>query len=253
MKFNMSHNIDSVLRKLDALPDKQIPYMVSRALNNTALAVKGQWATDIKRDFVAPTPYTQKSPMVTQRATKQKLEATIKIRDEAAKGTPPAKYLQPQVHGGSRTLKRFERALVHAGIMGKNEYAVPGEGIKLDAHGNIRASEIVRILAYLRAFGEQGYSANTSDEKRKRMARNRRMGTGYFVVRGTEKDGHLRRGIYQRFHLGMGTAIKPVIMFVNDVRYTSRFDPMASAEKVADKVGASEVRSAVDEALRTMR
>ncbi|MDR0770737.1 MAG: hypothetical protein LBE75_06015 [Burkholderiales bacterium] len=259
MKINVSHNIDEVLRKFEALPARQVPFAMSLALNRTAKRVEEAWKKEINTVFDRPTPFTQRAPIMFQRATKQDLTAGVKLKDwVGGKGNAPADYLQPQIHGGGRLAKRFEYALRRIGLLWPGEFAVPASGAQLDQYGNLSRGEIARIMSFLQAFGEQGYSANMTADKRRKVSRTgvklKRQGYGYFVPRhGADmRDRHLTRGIWKRSGLH-GVDLKPVIMFVTGVNYTPRFDPIGNGQKIIKDMLPVETDRAIREALETMR
>jgi hypothetical protein len=261
MKIDVSHNIDDVLRKFEALPAKQVPFAMSLALNRTAKRIEEAWKREINTVFDRPTPFTQKSPIFSEQAKKQRLTAVVKIKDwVGGKGNAPAEYLHPQTpqnQDGSRLPKRFEHALRRYGVMRSGEFAVPASGAKLDKYGNISRGEIVKIMSWLGAFGEQGYSANKSVEQVRKAARTgiklKKQGYGYFVVQHRElRDRHLKRGIYKRSGLH-GVNLVPVIMFVTSVNYKPIFDPIGVGQKIVKDILPVEADRAIREALETMR
>jgi len=145
--------------------------------------------------------------------------------------------------GSNRPLKRFEEILVQAGLMRKNERAVPGTGAKLDAYGNMGRGQIVQILSQLQAFNLAGSDANATNSKRSNAKRSK---VEYFVAHGGEsrqgrgswkhgdKMQHLRRGVWARHRFSSGSAVKPVLLFVNGTRYGKRFDFVGTAQRVID-------------------
>ncbi len=244
--LKITSNIDQVARELELLarPDR-MSKALSTALTRTAKAAQLEIQQAMPRVFDRPTPFTIKSVMI-QPATAQTLMARVFIRDEATKGTPPIKYLSPQAHGGDRRQKRFERQLAQAGLLPPGMFAVPGEAAKLDAYGNWDRGQIVQVISYLKAFGEQGYRANMSDKRKQAFSR-KNGGVEYFV--GRQAGGRKTLGIWARYRFGAGSAIKPIALFVRAPRYKAKFD----FEKLANDVAVLElpvqVRRAVDEAL----
>jgi hypothetical protein len=235
-------------RGLNDLERQQMPFAVMQAINRTAFDVRQRWAEIMPRIFDRPTRLTLNAPLY-RKATKQKLEAEIFIRDEAFKGTPPAKYLAPQVTGGARRTKRFERALQARGILPAGWFAVPGKGAELDAFGNISGRQIVRILSQLRAFGEQGYSANETDATRaRRQKREKKKRRGdYFAVRA--RRGGLAPGVYQRVSTGFGRGTVPVLIFVRRASYRARYPLFDIAKTIYDRRFPDNFRRELDAAV----
>jgi hypothetical protein len=83
----------------------------------------------MKRSLDRPMPYTLNS-LYLQRATPANQQARVWFKDFAPKGTPAGKYLMPQVHGGERSDKRFERSLQRAGYLQRGKQLVPASGIR---------------------------------------------------------------------------------------------------------------------------
>jgi hypothetical protein len=201
---------------------KQLTSATRVALNRTAdKAVKAE-QHEMRDVFRSPTPYTLSSVRM-KPATSASLAATVELKDDATKATPATRFLAPQMQGGPRGQKRFERALQSVGAMPVGYRAVPGQAARLDAYGNMSRGQIVQILAYFRAFPEAGYKANMTDQGRAKLARGtkRRQGFTYFVGRPGDR---LPLGIYQRFSFGAGGAVKPVLLFVRSAVYQERFD-----------------------------
>ncbi|MBX6427161.1 MAG: hypothetical protein IRZ09_14715 [Variibacter sp.] len=169
--------------------------------------------------FDRPTRFTLNSLFV-KPATKQDLAAIVHFK-EGFGSVPAWRYLGPQVAGGPRVHKSYERALIRAGVMRADEFTVPGAGARLDAHGNMRGGEITRILSQLGASPDP---MQNMTERSKRRAR--RTGVGrYFVLRGTRAPNgvYLRKG---------GREIVPVLIFVPQPRYRKRFPFYDTAQRV---------------------
>lgn len=258
-------NVDQVAAQLDDTRRRQLPFALSLAINRVAKSIADEERAEMRRIFDRPTPYTIGALRVAA-ATKQSPTARVWFKDETSKGTPADRFLLPQVEGGARSHKRFERALQRIGILAANEYAVPAAGAKLDAYGNMSRGQIVQILSYLRAFGEQGYRANSTETTRAKLAKGTRSRRGieYFVSRGRGtwfgrrawKFGRMQnlpRGVYVRTPFGFGQAIKPVLLFVSKAQYHKRFDFYGVAERTTDRDFERELRRAVDEALASAR
>lgn len=244
-------NVRQVLKQLDDIQKKQIPFATIKALNSTAEFVAVELRKEMKRVFENPTPYTLNALRV-KYAKKQKLEAYVWFKTDAGKGTPADIYLPPSIYGGERKMKRFEKALQSAGILPAGMFAVPAEGADMDAYGNMSRSQIIQILSYLQAFGEQGYRANMSAARRERMKYNMKApGIEYFVVRPGTRN--LLPGVWKRVSFGAGKAIKPILIFIKKPVYQQRFKFFEVGNRAANKVFAQYFRESMDYALRTAR
>ncbi len=242
--------------------EKQVPYATSVALNKTAQAVREALRKKMPEVFDRPTPYTQRSLWI-RRATKQELSAEVALKDFAGKGIAASRYLWPQVHGGQRSQKRFEKSLSQVGPDG---YYIPAGGAEYDAYGNISRGQIVRMMSFVEAFGEQGYRANATAVSRARRAKNRTgqdgykriNGVVYFVSRGKgsmsgNREQHLPAGVWQKSGTH-GVDVKPVLIATKKTpTYTPRLPFYETAEQVHGEVFANEYEQAFTAALRTAR
>lgn len=205
-----------------------------RALNWTAADAQVEVQNEMRKVFDRPTPYTIGGVGV-WKAKPGDMVATVALKDASGKGTPASQYLAPQVWGGQRSMKRFEKALQRIGALPQGWMAVPASGAQMDAYGNMNRGQIVQILAALQAFGEQGYKANMDAKGRARLARGskRSYGREYFVSHGRGfrqgtgswkhgRNQHLPAGVWMRQGGGLGKALRPVLMFVRSATYKPR-------------------------------
>lgn len=203
------------------------------ALTRTGQEVKQAEYEEMSNVFVSPTPYTLNSVFL-KPATKAKPEATVFIKDDQATsqaGIPATKYIGPEIDGGSRSIKRFEKRLQLDGAMPAGWFAVPGEFARLDQYGNISRGQITQILSQLTLTKVSGYSANISPRSRKGAIK--RAG-GQFIAL-PQGRGKLLPGIYQVTQFGVGrSSPRPVIIFVKSVNYSKRLDFFGVAETAAE-------------------
>ena len=223
----ITSNIVELQRSITLAQRDRLPSVMRNALNDTAMDARDAERAAILQVFDRPAPLTQKAVVFPAqfKATKENLVAQIgALRDVAAGGTPPSKYLMPQVLGGSRRPKRTEGALRKAGLLDADEYVVPAGGAPLDQYGNIRGSLIVAILSQLKAAESfAGYAMNETARSRKRAGAKRTK--RYFVP----PRGHtLPRGVYER----EGKRIRAVLIFVKDEpTYRPRYPFGAATER----------------------
>ncbi|WP_298580589.1 hypothetical protein [uncultured Luteimonas sp.] len=224
-------------RQFSELERSQLPFAVMQASNAVAFELRNTWKATAQRVFDRPTPFTVNAVQY-RKATKARPFAEVYIRDEAAKGTPPSKYLLPQVEGGARRPKGMEALLRSSGIGGgaslpAGMFAVPGKGVQLDAFGNVPAGQVRQILSQLQAGREAGYVSNESEasrgRRRRRQAKKGTRGGNYFVL--NKKRGRLLPGIYERLATGFGSAVRSIFVFVRAPRYRQRFDIYGLAQR----------------------
>jgi len=246
-----------------AQAQRQLPYATSLALNRTGQLILEALVRTTSESFDRPTPYTLRALRL-RRATKENLVAVVDYRDGAGKGISADKYLPPNVLGGGRGLKRSERALARVGLPAQ-AYTVPAAGAELDAYGNMSRGQIVRLLSYLQAFGEQGYRANSTERSRARAAKigrsqqgyKRINGVQYFVSRGKGTMAGNRRqplaaGVWRKTGTH-GVDVQPVLLAIERPEYTRRFPFYETAEAVYTERYDAEFSTALDLALATAK
>lgn len=218
---------------------RRLNAVAATALTRTAVEVWQSARTELQHAIDRPTPYTV-SAMRYVAASADRLVAAVgfdiaritdiqgnTLRYQSGSDVPASKYMQPQVFGGPRRQKRFEKLLQAAGFLPSGWLAVPGSGARLDAYGNMSKGQIIQIISQLRISPEAGYSRNMSFDARKQISAQRRAGGRFFVVR---PGGRLQPGIYQRELIGRN--IVPVIVFVRTASYRQRFDFFGLANRI---------------------
>lgn len=266
--------LDRLRAKIKGL-GKQVRYASARALNATAFDLRTELQAEMRRVFDRPKPYIVNSIWVGKKASPESLEAWVYPRYNGGKGIDPEKVLLAEVLGGSRRNTRAEKAMQAAGILSPGMAMVPATWLRDsefgDGHGGIKGPFYVRLLAYLNAFGEQGYRANMNDKGRRRLAKVKRSDNGFKVVRGVQyfvsrgrgeftgrgswKRGqaqHLPAGIWQRSGIH-GSDVKPVFLFVRRPRYTVRFNQWRIAREVLRKQFPPHLRRELGKALASAR
>lgn len=209
--------------------DKQINFATAVALTKTANKVKKAEQAEMSKVFDKPKPFTINSVYIVPASYKQvEPTAIVGIKDKVKTGTPAAKYLQPQVSGGNRRLKKAEAKLKGAGILPSGYYIVPGQGIRLNKFGNMTKGQIGKAL-----------TVNTKGGK-------------FFISEGIGRTRHLSKGVWQKKG-ARGLKISPFIMFVKKARYNKQFFFYATANDTAKKIIVDEFKAAYSHALSTAR
>lgn len=234
MKIDMKVDLAGAQSLIDQA-GKQARFAAARALTSTAQEIREAIKQEMVRVLDRPTPYTLNSQYV-KPATKDDLRAEVWLKDDRATsnaGIAATRYLLPQIDGGTRRWKRFERALQITQQMPNGWFAVPAAGARLDAYGNVSSGQIIQILSQLRVTLTAGYTRNMSTDARKKIAAQRRAGGRFFVVLPGDKT-RLKPGVYQREL--MGRTITPVLAYVRTTAYRKRLDYYGVAGRiVADK------------------
>jgi len=203
------------------------PFAVAWALTRIGQDVKAAQIGELQSIFDRPTRFTLNATYL-RPATKTDLVAVVEFR-EGFGSVPAWRYLGPQVAGGARSHKAFEKRLIRAGVMLPSEYAVPGSGAPLDQHGNIKGSYLMRVLSQLGAAEQMsGYQANATKSSRSRLKR-RRVGQ-FFAMRDR---GGAAPGVYIR---KSDRSIEPVLIFVSRASYRKRYPFYEIGERVTARV-----------------
>lgn len=242
MQISVQTDIDKLLPKLAAVGSRQAPFAVAKALTKTAQISQKSIKDAMPSIFDRPTNYTLNSTYL-KPATKSNLEALIKLKDQG-QGLTANKWLYAQVAGGERRLKKSEKSLQVKGYLKSGEQIVPGVAAPIDGNGNIKGSQMRKILAALPTNTGSPQAEGKASRKR---AKSRK--AGYFVA----NDGRLPRGIYERTKFGFGSSIKPVLLFTKSGRYRKRLPFHEIVNKVVQRNFSQQLQVAIYYALQTAR
>jgi hypothetical protein len=208
--------LDGVQRMLATFPGKA-HRACAVALNQTGKAIKQAEQGEMRRVFDKPVPYTLNSLQLTP-AKPNDLVARVWFREPDRMGQH---YLVPQVEGGPRKLKGFERGI-------DDKELVPGAGVKRTAAGNVSTTVIRAALKGVRQKADYFYLKQKHGKllpgvyqrvKTSRGVRaSNRKAAGY-TVQGGRKRGRfvsaiMARGLKPLFIVGRtGRAVKPELDF----------------------------------------
>lgn len=237
---------------LGALAPRQWAFTTAVALTRTGQHVKAAEEAAIERSFDRPTQWTKRG-LFLEKATIARPTARVWFKDFAPKGTAAGKYLMPQVHGGERSDKRFERSLQRSSWLSKGRQLAPASGVRgqLDAHGNVPRGIYTRILSQLRASADA-----TQNQTGRSGKRGRRSGREQYFYGNPGGKG---RGVWVRLPGGrvlggrMRSTIAPLFLEQRPHTYRPRFAFFDIAERVAGKHYQAEFASAAEQTLKTAR
>nr|WP_320131987.1 hypothetical protein [uncultured Holophaga sp.] len=208
--------MDKATEDLTDLEKTQLPIAMARTINDTAADLQAAERREMEQVFDSPTPMTLNSIKV-WKANKRTLTGRIFVRDEAAKGNPPVKYLRAQVEGGERRPKRFEMAMRIAGHLRSDGFLVPSKASPLNRYGNFTGG---RITQFLDAIG-----ANFKDSSQHSKTQGRR----YFFGQPKGFGAKVGPGVWLRTKNGL----KPMLLLRTKApTYSKRF----KFHEVADQV-----------------
>lgn len=245
LNFTRSGSIADAIAAARGVPSSVIPYAAATALTRTAYAGRDAVRDRMPAVFDRPTRYTLNALRV-DGATKTNLTARVAVKNQATgTGTRPESYLLPEVEGGPRSEKRFERALRYSGVLSSGQRVMPGSAASLDAQGNVSAREISRILSALKRVRGDVNAAG------QRKGRGRKLQNDLFVGMPSVGSGAARRaragaasGIYRR----EGRRIRPLFIFTDQrPTYRQRLDFAGTVQPVVlDRFRAEFERAATD-------
>lgn len=202
--------------------------------------MKEELQGEMRSIFDRPTAFTINSLQITP-ATKGNLEAKIWFKNPP-RLSDTEHYLQPQVYGGGRPIKRFERWLQAAGHLPYGWYAVPGPAARLDGYGNMSRGQIVQILSALQAMPNR--DANRPHRYGLTRGSRAKRNQPVFVV--IAPGGKLKPGVWQRIS---DKSFQMVMAFVSNVTYKKRFAFFTIARRVVER----ELVNQFDRAIRDAR
>jgi alkylated DNA nucleotide flippase Atl1 len=229
--------LDEARGLVSSFSDRRFNAVIASTLTGTAKAIRESERDAIAQSFASPLSYTNNSPRL-KIATATNLQAEVYIADIKGGGGgggfegSPADYLQAEVQGGARRVKKFEKALQNQGSMPRGWVSVPGPAAKLDGYGNMSRSQIIQIIAQLGQDYSPGYARVIKRSVDARIAKARKSGQIYFAV--TKAGQPLKPGVYLR---DKRRGPRPVMYFVPQARYrvALRFADVA-ANTVADQL-----------------
>lgn len=225
--FKVTTDFSELTRWAEKLAADQVPFATAVALTETAKLVRQAEVKEMRRVFDRPTRFTLNS-LYLRGATKRNLQAEVWLKDTG--DAAAAQYLRPQISGGPRPQKRFERLLQSSGVMPGGWHALPGKGARLDSAGNMSSAQLVQALSVLRS--QRDYNQNTTDRSRQR-AKAAGKQRDYFVsgpksAAKAANGGRLPFGVYLRG----AKDVSSIFFFVRSVNYKPRFRYFEVAENV---------------------
>jgi hypothetical protein len=259
MRITLESNIAQVRAQVAQFSDRRFNAAMATALTRTAVQVRAGVQAELPRVLDRPTPYTLRQLRYVGASANNLAAAvgfnvvrvsdqrgsTIGFRDMESDWTPAGKYLQPNIDGGTRRLKRLEKTLEYFGALPSGWFVVPGQGANLDAYGNVSRGQVIQVLSQLRMRILSGFDREMSFDPRKQITAQRKAGGRFFVI--PPGKGKQQPGIYQREFNGRN--ITPVFIFVRGATYRRRFDFDGLAKRLADQTLPGEVQRAVNESL----
>lgn len=226
IKFDF-RQFDRYLRDVER---NRMPSVIRNTLNDTVKSGRLEVQKEMDRVFDRPTPYAKRG-VIYDAATKENLRAAVVVTGDRTKGALPATaFLGPQIQGGYRTHKAFERQLIQRGLMQKNEVAVPARETPRDRFGNMTQGFINRFMADLQIdYRGAGATRVRSDAS---LKRNKNYRAARFFV--PKRGSSLFPGVWERDPASKN--IKPVVLFLRSESYRIRLRLRDVVERHANAV-----------------
>lgn len=236
--FTISQNIDRLVQQLDSVQARQIPYALSRALNDTAQDVVEAERQHMGSVFDRPTRWTLNAFRV-ERSSKSNLVATVERKSAVGRRF----YLEVQAEGGARPQTGLERAMGYRlKYAGQIVAVTPAAGMRLTAAGNMSPAMVSRVMSAVQVQLDQHQNTTAASRKRNKTR------AQYFVPRPGSK---LSPGIWER--RGKRT-LRKVMHFTTAVpQYAPRFRFDEVADRKAREVFEANFYRWLQHALATAR
>lgn len=238
--------LEQVRKALANFPKKANNATVA-ALNESLKLAHTAVRQEMRRVFDNPTPWVENSLRMRYATTREPVvRLAFKDRNSVESSRT---MIEPHVEGGQRHFKAMEARLMGIGLLPAGYNVVPGAAARLNGFGNMSQGQISQLLNVLGAYTESGFNkANLNTIKRLakgglKSSQYGQYGFVYWVNRVGNTDPkarHLQPGVYQRVKTGIGSTLKPVLIFVKRANYKPRLDFYGIAKRTINERFASE-------------
>lgn len=211
---------------------------VALGITKTGKEVVKTIQAEERRVFKQPLTFYALNAFRSTVATSTRLFSVVELKKDPQYSVHP---LSPQVLGGSRRTKGFERALAAKGLMPAGWFAVPLSAALTG--GRVTRGLVQQILAQAQTQLKQSGAfgpVKKGDKRAARRAREAQGRAGGQFVFVTQQKGRLKPGIYRAEGRDFGHAVGygrsgkliPVFRFVRSVSYEKRLDFFGIAERI---------------------
>lgn len=194
--------------------DKNRRFATAVGITWTGLDIRKGMQAHMREVFDRPTRFTLNS-LGLKPAKRDDFDGRVFFRDFAPKGTAAGRYLDAQIAGGERKLKRSEKHLRRRGFLERGLYLVPGKGAKLNAAGNIPKGQVTKALSDIGAQFDPGQNTKRARKK-------------YFWL---PRSGRRLAGIYYR----QGGRLIALMVAVRKPVYRRRLDFYGESRRITNK------------------
>lgn len=189
---------------------------IATAVNRAAFTVRKELRTKITKSIDRPTQFTLNGVAVEQASAEN---LTARVGPNAAVAAAWNRMMRPNVYGGTRGLKAFEARL--GGLIAGYKI-VPGKKAPLDAYGNVKRGELLKMT---RAISSGSVTAKIGKSSKSRA-------WTYQVVL-PNSGVKLPPGVYKN----VGGQRELWLLFVSNETYQKRIDWYGTAQQVVNQVG----------------
>ena len=228
VQINITVDAKAVTDGLTDLAQRQVPFIVSKFLNDIASDGKRLIQSRLPQVFDRPTAFTTKGVFV-KAATKAKPEALIFFPDSSeASGKDAREYIRPGANGsGARHQKKTEYLLTRMGYLPAGWITVPGKGMPLDGYGNMSGAYYKQIIRNLGIKVTKGPPKPASMRSQKRAVRMSVASEFFAIAPGSNKlgkhGGNLPAGVYRRSGRH-GEILQQYLRFASKAAYKQRLN-----------------------------
>jgi len=257
-------------QQLTAIQRTQLPYATMVALNKTGSGMMTKVRATMGEVFDRPTPFSLKKVAIGHWAKKTEpwLDIGLGITPATTYDPSQLSHLEPHVPGypSTREIKGAEMWLRGGGFMGSNQWLMPARNFTFDRYGNVRGPLMQKMLADIDAYSRNQYRPAITQTRLRGNRRTGRVRYGRLVpVAGrvhmwgtmTSRRGRLFSGIFS-IQGGAGNWERGkwklrMIAVDKAPTYEKRFNFIGIGQKYANTHLLPNLRSAVENAIRTMR
>lgn len=214
--FTLTTNAPEMDRALRAIATRQLPFAISRTLNDTAADVRKAEVAAMQRVFDRPTPFTLSAFQI-KPSTKDNLVAVVEQKQQAGRRD----FLTREAEGGPRKATALESLLrtklAYGGIL---TAILPADNARLDRYGNWSSGQRNEVLSAIGAMRDSTSNRSAASLKRKKSP------SKYFIP-----TSGLPAAVYERT---AGGQLKVILAFTAKApTYTARFPFQQVAQDTA--------------------
>jgi hypothetical protein len=244
MQITATVDMRNLERRLSVLRTKEIPSAIRNTLNDLAMDCRKMIVAEIPRVFDRPVPIVRSMPRYVKTNNKELQSKLILTGFDRGGNKASASYaFLPHLPGepDTRRPKGLEPRLRRKGLLGGNEWLMPTPAAPLNAYGNVKPSEVARMIADLGAYQQAARDARNT--KLSTLAK-RKGGMRYIWIR--RKSASQDSGIFRK----MGNTIVPMFVVTGEPRYSKRFRFAETVKKYAATKIAYHADRAIAQAIR---